>query len=170
MDPTTCPRIHGLHVVELHGSRDLFNFEWKFMEVSHAGLRPCTPPAAQIGPSSYSKLLGAIVITRPIWVSPSRGQIHKHPGQLFSQMNYEKIKRGQISPKNLGKKLVGNRYPPLGVFPLINIPLIYGFFTPTGRPLCGRQAEPDEKPVNQGDIYEGENAQGGVPISNQFLT
>jgi len=116
MDPTTCPRIHGLHVVELHGSRDLFNFEWKFMEVSHAGLRPCTPPAAQIGPSSYSKLLGAIVITRPIWVSPSRGQIHKHPGQLFSQMNYEKIKRGQISPKNLGKKLVGNRYPP-GRFP-----------------------------------------------------
>jgi hypothetical protein len=43
-------------------------------------------------------------------------------------MNYEKIKRGQISPKNLGKKLVGNRYPPLGVSPLINNPLIYNQF------------------------------------------
>jgi hypothetical protein len=84
-------------------------------------------------------------------------------------MNCEKIKRGQISPKNLGKKLVGNRYPPLGVFPLINIPLIYGFFTPTGRPLCGRQAEPDENPVNQGGLYEGENDPGGYLFPTNFL-
>jgi hypothetical protein len=83
-------------------------------------------------------------------------------------MNYEKIKRGQISPKNLGKKLVGNRYP-LGVSPLINIPLIYGFFIRLCLTTAERSPCRGEKPVNQGDIYEGGNAQG-VPISNQFLT
>ena len=29
-----------------------------------------------------------------------------------AQMNCEKIKKGQKAQKNLGKKLVGNRYPP----------------------------------------------------------
>jgi len=72
------------------GLGDLFNFELKFTTGVQAGLRPCTPPAgqvspsrAQIGPIPYSNLLGAIVITRPIQVSPSRGQIHEPPGQLF---------------------------------------------------------------------------------------
>ena len=51
--------------------------------------------------------------------------------------------------------------PPWVVFPLINSPLIYGIFTLTGRPQSGRQAKPDENPVNQGGIYEGENDPGG---------
>ena len=87
---------------------------WKsLMRGSAPAPRP--PPKQALFP--YSNLLGAIVITRPIQVSPSRDQIHKPPGQLFSQMNYEKIKRGQITPKNLGKKLVGNRYPPWAFSP-----------------------------------------------------
>ena len=79
-------------------------------------------------------------------------------GQLFSQMNYEKIKK---SP--------GESLPRPTISPLINSPLIYGIFTPTGRPQSGRQAEPDENPVNQGGIYEGENDPGGYLFPTNFL-
>jgi hypothetical protein len=65
-------------------------------------------------------------------------------------MYYEKMKKGrQVSP---------SRGP---ISPLIKYPLIYGFFIRLCLTTALRSPCRGEKPVNQGDIYEGENAQGG---------